>query len=68
MIVEIKQPSPLLARDGYSFSILAPDTKKYLQTNAPNYSLSRYGHKVAINFNDEADAIMFKLAFSESLM
>lgn len=66
MIVEIKQPSNLLIRDSYSFSKLGKEANSYLQLNGINYSLSRYSHKVAINFNQEADAIMFKLAFSES--
>lgn len=68
MIVEIYQPSPLLIRDNYSFSKLAPETKNYLAQNLNNYSISRYSHKVAINFTHQEDAIMFRLAFSESLM
>ena len=67
MIVQIKQPSPLLKRDNYSFSTLADEPKSFLIQNKTCYSLTRLSNKVIVNFTHEQDAIMFKIAFSESL-
>ena len=72
MIVKIRQPSPLLERfllikNGWSFSDLTPDTKQYLKQHATNYSLNKHKHKVDIISSNNEEAVMFKLAFSESL-